>query len=849
MTRSSTKELFTPFKDPEQEFRSFRKHCKTLSLDESRSLDFDLFSDQEEYSEEEVTKTMAKTMEQYMRKNRADYGSEVARPKIEDIDNFELKGKFLKELCTNTFSSSDHEDANEHIEKVLEIVDLFYIPNITIDQVMLRDLPMSLTGAVSRWLRKTPSGLITTWEDLKIKFLSKYCPHARTAKKIEEINNFQQEPDENLYQAWERFKELLMKCPQHYLTEMQEVFLFYNGLDVPTRQILDSRGAIPSKTVVDAKVAIQEIKVNEKVYAAELGCKQCKGPHYTKDCLLKEEGKTLKEAYYTQFGAPFQGGGYRATALGFYQRNNMNPSYQERRKEKYLWSFTLPFFIYNVGFDNSLADLGAGISVMPLSTYLNLGLGELAHTKLIVEFADMIMKHLKGIAKNMPVVSLILGTPFLSTARAKIDVFKRKITLRVGEEKIIFKSVKPASSLIKRVYMLVLRERMELDLEARLMGETFVLNRSLDAFFEDYIEVNNLNVPLELRRDQVDDLIPTIEEGEVVKEFRARNDARMVSKIFGYPSDCNNDKKIRIDCAYNLKLSCMIVLEDMDAYRDKGMGDVINNAIISDCKVKGVTTRGGKMTTHGTLNDDTDIHNAELLVFIHEKPNAPKEVLVENAPHKTKERVVQPSIEIEKRKRRSSAMKVPIKSEATPYQFAYMWCGGVLGGCGWGCWFGGGGVGLVWGLGRVAVVGWLVGLGVYGGGVVSGVVVWWVIRVALCVVVELWVGVLVGGVAQEYLSKGCDVFLAHITTKEAKDKSEGKRLEDVPIVRDFPEVFPEDLPGIPPARQVEFQIDLVPDVAPVARAPYRLAPSEMKELAEQLQELSDKGFIRPSSSP
>ncbi|GJV82971.1 putative reverse transcriptase domain-containing protein [Tanacetum coccineum] len=66
---------------------------------------------------------------------------------------------------------------------------------------------------------------------------------------------------------------------------------------------------------------------------------------------------------------------------------------------------------------------------------------------------------------------------------------------------------------------------------------------------------------------------------------------------------------------------------------------------------------------------------------------------------------------------------------------------------------------------------------------------------------------------------------------------------------DFPEVFPEDLPGIPPTRQVEFQIDLVPSAAPVARAPYRLAPSEMKELAEQLQELSDKGFIRPSSSP
>ncbi|GKB51764.1 putative reverse transcriptase domain-containing protein [Tanacetum coccineum] len=102
---------------------------------------------------------------------------------------------------------------------------------------------------------------------------------------------------------------------------------------------------------------------------------------------------------------------------------------------------------------------------------------------------------------------------------------------------------------------------------------------------------------------------------------------------------------------------------------------------------------------------------------------------------------------------------------------------------------------------------------------------------------------------QEYMLKGCPVFLANINTKETEDKSEKKRLEDVPIIRDFPDVFPEDLPGLPPTRQVEFQIDLIPGAAPVARAPYRLAPSEMKELSEQLKELSDKGFIRPSSSP
>nr|GFA18156.1 hypothetical protein [Tanacetum cinerariifolium] len=101
--------------------------------------------------------------------------------------------------------------------------------------------------------------------------------------------------------------------------------------------------------------------------------------------------------------------------------------------------------------------------------------------------------------------------------------------------------------------------------------------------------------------------------------------------------------------------------------------------------------------------------------------------------------------------------------------------------------------------------------------------------------------------AQEYMTKGYQIFLAHISAKKEEDNSKGKQLKDVPIVRDFSEVFPEDLPGLPPARPVEFQIDLIPRAAPVARASYRLAPFEMKELSEQLQELFDKGFIRPRS--
>ncbi|GKB88335.1 putative reverse transcriptase domain-containing protein [Tanacetum coccineum] len=204
------------------------------------------------------------------------------------------------------------------------------------------------------------------------------------------------------------------------------------------------------------------------------------------------------------------------------------------QKEKDIGSFTLPCYINNVCFEKALVDLGASVSVMPFSTYTNLGLGELAHTKLTVELADRTVKHPKGITKNLLVgigkfvfpvdfiildtpedvkVPLILSRPFLSTTHAKIDVFKRKITLRVGDEKIIFKSVKPAS---------------------------------------------------------ISGLEPTIEEGEVVDEpmmdrIETRCDNKIINGLNKYPSYCDFDRKIHINCAFNLKFSCMIGYEYVDA--------------------------------------------------------------------------------------------------------------------------------------------------------------------------------------------------------------------------------------------------------------------------------------------
>ncbi|KAJ9547039.1 hypothetical protein OSB04_019582 [Centaurea solstitialis] len=98
---------------------------------------------------------------------------------------------------------------------------------------------------------------------------------------------------------------------------------------------------------------------------------------------------------------------------------------------------------------------------------------------------------------------------------------------------------------------------------------------------------------------------------------------------------------------------------------------------------------------------------------------------------------------------------------------------------------------------------------------------------------------------RSHLRRECVTFLAHVVDKEVKEK----RIQDLPILRDFHEVFPKELSELPPHRQVEFHIDLIPGASPVAKSPYRLAPSEMQELSDQLQQLLDKGFIRPSSSP
>ncbi|GKD77405.1 retrovirus-related pol polyprotein from transposon TNT 1-94, partial [Tanacetum coccineum] len=274
MTRSSTKELITPFENPKRVFCLKRRLFETPGLVESSSPELDLFSNIEEHSEEETTEIMTETMEQYMSKTRGNYGLGVVRPNINDKTHFELKG-----LGNSNWSNEQ------------------------------RCSPYAVSGSQHRSI------------------------FSETVPFLRRLQNY-------CYDDWRE---------------------------------------------------AQDVKI------------------------LEAYDHTLPQ------------------------------------KEKDLGSFTLPCFIHNVFFDKALVDLGASVSVMPFSTYTNLGLGILSHTRLTIELADRTIKQPRGIAENVLVrigkfifpidfiildipedddVPLILGRPFLSTAHSKINVYKRKFTLR-----------------------------------------------------------------------------------------------------------------------------------------------------------------------------------------------------------------------------------------------------------------------------------------------------------------------------------------------------------------------------------------------------------------------------------
>nr|GEW01323.1 hypothetical protein [Tanacetum cinerariifolium] len=136
---------------------------------------------------------------------------------------FEIKSQFMRELKEDTFSGNKNCDAYKHVEQVLDIVSLFNIPKVSHVAIMLRVFPIILTGAAKRWVERRTLRTVNTWDLLKKTFIQRYYPPSRTMKQHEEIHNFKQEDDATLYQACERYNDLLYKCPTHDINSHQKV--------------------------------------------------------------------------------------------------------------------------------------------------------------------------------------------------------------------------------------------------------------------------------------------------------------------------------------------------------------------------------------------------------------------------------------------------------------------------------------------------------------------------------------------------------------------------------------------------------------------------------------------------
>ncbi|GKD96003.1 hypothetical protein Tco_1379900, partial [Tanacetum coccineum] len=206
------------------------------------------------------------------------------------IKETEVTGHKFGELARLVLDGgTDDEDAYEHVRTVLDIVDFFHFPGITHDAIMLRVFPITVKGRALRWKNRLP--------------------------KLEEIHNFKQERDETLNHAWERYNYLLYQCPLHDLNYQQKVHIFYTGLDISTRKILDSNGFIPLMTPTQALESIQVMadhshdwydetttreRINDALDNVDAIHKSFKGEHLTKEYPLKKEDETFKHSRYME---------------------------------------------------------------------------------------------------------------------------------------------------------------------------------------------------------------------------------------------------------------------------------------------------------------------------------------------------------------------------------------------------------------------------------------------------------------------------------------------------------------------------------------------------------------------
>ncbi|XP_045827939.1 uncharacterized protein LOC123919930 [Trifolium pratense] len=202
--------------------------------------------------------------------SQAEPHNSIAAPAIE-ANNFELKPSLLSAVQQNQFSGNPTDDPNLHLSIFLQYADTVKANGVSPEAIRLRLFPFSLRDKARAWLQSLPSNSVATWNELKKVFLARYFPPSKTAMLRAQINGFRQRDNESLFEAWERYKEMIRICPHHGLENWLIIHTFYNGLLYNTRMTIDAAagGALMDKPYNQAYQLIESMAQNHYQWGSE----------------------------------------------------------------------------------------------------------------------------------------------------------------------------------------------------------------------------------------------------------------------------------------------------------------------------------------------------------------------------------------------------------------------------------------------------------------------------------------------------------------------------------------------------------------------------------------------------
>ncbi|GJX55867.1 gag-pol polyprotein [Tanacetum coccineum] len=423
-TRRSKTGTVTPFAIPKRQFR-IRREVSPTPIHNI----YTFYESESSESDTENVDIESLTLEQYL---ALDQNNTRRRFTCPDDSTFEIKGQLRRELHKMSFSGGLTDSAIEHISKVLEIASIFKAQESTLVQ--------------------------------------RFCPPAMIFKQLSEIRNFKQEDEESLFDTWERYNDLLFKCPFHDLNDHQKVNTFYNGLNNQTRQTVDTNGLIPGLTASDALKSIQNLVEHSHKW-------HCKENYTTTPDPLRIITEKLKLLNYKmeELTVDFRKLNTDDVRSSYYAKVKSIKSSKINYDRTYTESSNRPTHLKDK-FEQCLKESSerqANQNELMKKIMISTDLSLKNHDSSIKRLEQ---KSPKGIKDNILVkirnfvfpvdfvildimedenVLIILGRPMLATAHAKIDVYGKKISLGVGNDQIVFNiNKKESPTFISPIYII-----------------------------------------------------------------------------------------------------------------------------------------------------------------------------------------------------------------------------------------------------------------------------------------------------------------------------------------------------------------------------------------------------------